>query len=717
MRIRENVCAGLVALSCLVPIEAGAEEPASSGPKVFLAGAAVVDVSPTTLPVIINGGFLEAKADTVNDPLSARALVLDDGVTRLAIVVVDSCGLPRELVDVAKERAKKTTGIPTDRMLVSATHTHSAPSSIPALGSRADPEYIKHLPGWIAEAIEKAARNLAPARIGWSSVDDFEHTHCRRWIYRADKMLTDPFGLRTVRANMHPGYQNPDTVGPAGPVDPELSVLSVQGLDDRPIALLANYSMHYFGAKAVSADYYGKFVRLMESKIGANEGGPPFVAIMSQGTSGDQHWMDYGRPKSDLTLDTYAEAVARVAYLAYKTVTHREWVPLAMAETRLTLRRRTPDEERLAWARRVAAEIGDRRPKTIPEVYALEQISLHEQPERELKLQTIRIGDLGIAAIPDEVYALTGLKIKAQSPLPATFNIALANGFEGYIPPPAQHKLGGYTTWPARSAALEVQAEPKIVETVLDLLEKASGKPRRAPRDEHGPYARLVLAAKPLAYWRLNELDGPKALDATGNGQNGQYEDGIAFALPGPESSGFSGPDAINRAPHFAGGRLTASPKGLGKSYSVELWFWNGLPDDARAVTSPLLSRGGDRLAIGGTESTPGRLVFGDGHRTQVGGARIARRTWNHVVLSRDGKEVAVYLNGRAEPELRAEAEAGTPPGAETLWIGGREDGREGFEGKIDEVSVYDRALSAAEAAGHFSASGPSSVEGGKTAP
>ena len=92
-------------------------------------------------------------------------------------------------------------------------------------------------------------------------------------------------------------------------------------------------------------------------------------------------------------------------------------------------------------------------------------------------------------------------------------------------------------------------------------------------------------------------------------------------------------------------------------------------------------------------------------------------RAWNHVVLSRDGKSVAVYLNGQAEPELRVETEAGTPPGVETLWIGGREDGREGFEGKIDEVAVYDRALSAAEAVGHFKASGPASGEGGKTAP
>ena len=118
-------------------------------------------------------------------------------------------------------------------------------------------------------------------------------------------------------------------------------------------------------------------------------------------------------------------------------------------------------------------------PNSIPEVYAKEAIFLHENPRRELKLQAIRIGELGIVAIPNEVFAITGLKIKAQSPLATTMNIALANGSEGYIPPPEQHALGGYTTWPARTAGLEVQAEPKIVEAVLGLLEKVADKPRR----------------------------------------------------------------------------------------------------------------------------------------------------------------------------------------------------------------------------------------------
>ena len=73
--------------------------------------------------------------------------------------------------------------------------------------------------------------------------------------------------------------------------------------------------------------------------------------------------------------------------------------------------------------------------------------------------------------------ASPGLKLKARSPLQPTFNIELANGAEGYIPPPEQHALGGYTTWPARTAGLFPAAEPQIVAAPLGLLERVAGKP------------------------------------------------------------------------------------------------------------------------------------------------------------------------------------------------------------------------------------------------
>jgi hypothetical protein len=283
----------------------------------FRAGAAVVDVTPQKLPVIRNGGFLEAVDERIADPLHARALCLADDATELAIVVVDSCMIPLDVCDRAKELAHELTGIPRDRMLIAATHSHSCPSVMDyCLGSRADATYREYLPGRIAAAIQAAQARLEPAAVGWSVIDASFATHNRRWITRPDKMLTDPFGERSVRAMMHPGHENPDYVGPSGPVDPWLSALSIRANSGRPLAMLANFSMHYFGGHdGVSSDYFGRFCQAVAEHYGAENKQPdaPFVAIMSQGTSGDLWWGDYARPAASVTIDAFTDRIVRSA--------------------------------------------------------------------------------------------------------------------------------------------------------------------------------------------------------------------------------------------------------------------------------------------------------------------------------------------------------------------------------------------------------------------
>jgi hypothetical protein len=701
--------------------QAQVSEPDHATPRLFRVGASAIDVGPARFPVFVNGGFLQSRATRIHDPIRSQCVVLDDGSTRLALVVVDICMMPRELLDRAKEMAREKTGIPSERMLISATHTHSAPAAMGTLGCPADDNYVALLPGRIAESIERAARNLEPARIGWGAIDDDAHTFCRRWIRRPDKMLEDPFGQRTVRANMHPGYENPDVIGPAGPVDPGLTVLSVQSRAGRPIAVLANYAMHYYGAEPISADYFGRFAVVLAQQIGREAVDPPFIGIMSQGTSGDQMWMDYGQPRKDPGLDVYASDIAKVAHQAYQAITYHDWVPLAMAETTLILRRRVPDQARLAWARTIVAGMkhGDKNkdeaPRSLPEVYAKEAVFLHEEPERTLKLQAVRIGELGLTAIPNEVFAITGLKIKAQSPFDVTMNIELANGSEGYIPPPEQHALGGYTTWPARTAGLETQAEPKIVATMLGLLEQVAGKPRRALRVVRGPYAEAVLASRPLAYWQLDDIQGPTALDSTKNTRHASYEGSVALFLPGPSFAGLSAGKKINRAVHFAGGFLKARLESIGNAYSIELWFWNGLPNDARPITGHLLSLGaleagrppGECLGLGGTSIASGRLFLSRDNTSSKalpGNTEIASKTWHHVVLVRDGRHVTVYLDGNPKPEIALHAAVDPVMGPAWLTIGGRSDGLANFEGKIDEVALYDRPLDAAEITAHVCA-------------
>jgi putative membrane-bound dehydrogenase-like protein len=688
------------------------------------AGAATTNISPLKLPAIRNGGFLQAMADRVDDPLHARALVLKSGPETVALCVVDSCMLPTDVCDAIKALVTQQIALPADRILISSTHTHSAPGTMEmCLGTRKDEAYTAQMIPQVAAAIVKAHAALAPAKAGWAQVDAHTFTHCRRWIRRPDKMLTDPFGQPSVRAMMHPGYESPDVTGPSGPTDPQLSLLSLVHADSgKPIALFANYSMHYFGASGgFSADYFGEMARLLEKDLG-----PGAVGIVSQGTSGDLHYMDYSRAKDpSLTRQKYAAGLAQLALAARQSIQHRADLPLAMAQTKLTLSRRLPSPERLAWAAPINAARNGAVPKSKEEVYAEQAEWIHANPQTELILQALRLGDLAITALPNEVYGITGLKLKLQSPLPATFNIELANGAEGYIPPPEQHRLGGYTTWPARTAGLEESDEPQIVEATLTLLEKVSAKPRRPLTDADSPYRRAILQDKPLAYWPLNDLTGPQPREATGE-TTATWENGVALGLPGVQRSGgaisaepekanpFTSGD-INRAAHLAGGRLRATLPKLSRTYTAEIWFWNGLPTDARPVTAYLFSRGldgdkralGEHLGIGGThpDVPSGRLFFYTGNNVgQVipGKTRLAYRDWHHVVLVRENEKLTVYLDG--QKEIEAEVPWTLPDTDHEVFLGGRCDGLFTLEGKLDEPALYPTALTAAQVQAHFTA-------------
>jgi len=684
----------------------------------FQAGAAVVDVTPQQLPVLVNGGMLSRSADKVKTPVTARAIVLDDGRTRLAIVIVDSCMMPRALLDEAKQLAAQRTKIRADHMLIAATHSHSAPSSMGCLGTDADAAYVPFLREKLVEAVAAAEANLEPARVGWAVAQAAEFTALRQWVRRPDRITDDPFGNPTVRANMHAGAKWDDAVGEAGPEDPDLCLISLQAKDGRPLAVLANFSMHYFGDQALSPDYYGVFREALKSRLapGGDEKHPAFVGIMSHGCSGDIWLRDYTKPAGarheDWTIDSYAHGLAEIALAAYQTITYREDVDLAMCEARLPLKYRVPNQQLLQWAQGIVAAMGDRPPKDTTEVYAREQIILNEWQATKVVVQALRIGEIGMATTPNETYALTGLKLKLQSPLPNTMVIELANGGDGYIPPPEQYPLGGYNTWPARSAGLEVQAEPKIVEAALQLLEKVAGRPRRNYQQSCGPATEAVLAAKPVAFWRLDEFAGPRAVDSSGHHRDAFYEPDVLFFLEGPRSGALCAGGETNRAAHFAGGRLESRIAGLKDRYSVSLWFWNGMPADGRETAGWMLSRGrghglgpqGDHLGIGGTATAPGKLIFqhGDtkgGTQPLAGRTEIARWTWNHVVFVRDGQAVRVFLNGEPQPEIEAQAPADFPAGFDQWFFGGRCDNDSNWEGRLDEIAVFDRALSAEEIA------------------
>jgi len=446
--------------------------------KVFRAGAATANITPP-LGALIVGGFRPYPAEHIHDELHVRCLVLDDGQTQIAFAICDNVGIAREVFDAARTMINAETGMAADRVLMSATHTHSGPSArgwkrlIPSELS----DYQQFLARRIADAVRCALNNREPARIAWGSVAEPSQVFNRRWHVTDENLRKNPFG-GVDQVRMNPPRNDPSLVRPAGPTDPEISFLSVQSADGRPIALLANYSLHYVGGVRgadISADYFAVFAKRIGELLGAHDQDPPFVGIMTNGTSGDVNNINFQsegqRLEPYVKMRQVADLVAQRVHEAHAGLKFHDDITLAATLRELPLAVRNPSPELLDWARTTLAKPED-APKyqDLERDYAERVLNLEDAPrEISIPLQVVRIGEVGIATIPFEVFTETGLSIKEHSPLRPTFTISLANGSYGYLPTPGQHALGGYETWLGTNF-VETGASEKIERALLELL-------------------------------------------------------------------------------------------------------------------------------------------------------------------------------------------------------------------------------------------------------
>ncbi|QDT27576.1 hypothetical protein [Gimesia panareensis] len=443
------------------------------------AGACAVDVSPKQFPVSLRSGKARDKS-AIHDPLHARAIVLNDGKTIVALAVLDALGAPPEMLNEAKQIASKKTGIPVDRILISSTHTHSAPPSNRTEGSPGDVAYRKVLIEGLAQAITQAFENQQTASLGMASHDLPEEVFNRRWFLQPGKMPANPFGKMDI-VKMNPGTSPAVLERPAGPVDPELMVLSIQNAKRKPLALLANYALHYVGGipkRHASADYFGEFARLMPSRLRA---GQDFVAMMSNGASGDINNIPFlvNRPPREPfeQVRIVASKAADTAYFTYKKIeNHERNLTIDMLERKVDLKYRRPSAEEVTSAQKVLAlkdksEIA-RLPKKAVN-YARKVVQAHEREEDSLTvtIQAIRIGEYAIVGIPFETLVEIGLEIKDRSPFARTMVIGLANGRHGYLPTPEQHRLGGYETWLGTNV-VQKDASVILTDNLLEMLKE-----------------------------------------------------------------------------------------------------------------------------------------------------------------------------------------------------------------------------------------------------
>lgn len=458
------------------------------------AGAAVAPITPP-LGTPLAGHFEERRAERVDDELTARALVLDDGAAPLALVVCDLIRLPGHAVAAAREAVAARGGIAAERVMISATHTHTGPVTATGRGdpgerpllaaggdpataalipADADPGYVDWVAGRIADAVAVAHARLRPARlaVGTSEVAGV----CFNRRYR----------MRDGTVVFNPGAGNPDVRGAVGPVDPTVTALLVETRDGAPLALWANLALHYVGTddeRAISADYYGEFARAVRRLLGDD-----CVGLLTNGASGDVNAIDLEQAvpaRRAARARLVARAVAAAAVNAALPGRRHE-VPLLAAErVPLTLQRCpiSAGDVALAAAIRdrpagaavepaafgfvVGQPIPDRQART----YAGEVLALAAMPTAgSTEIQVVRVGDLALVALPGEIFVGLGLAIKAASPFAPTAIVGLANDHVGYVPTAAAFAEGGYETWRTRISWTAPGAGEAMVATALERL-------------------------------------------------------------------------------------------------------------------------------------------------------------------------------------------------------------------------------------------------------
>ncbi len=452
----------------------------AKGKNVFQAGAAQSNITPP-LGVSLVGHMRDRTAQNVHDELYARSLALDDGENKIIMVLCDLIALNRLTIDKAKYLIAEQTNVPEDHILIACTHTHTGPTTVGVFQSDPEIEYLEWLVVRIADSAKMAVQNLQPARIGWETGKVESEVFNRRYFLKEGTMPENPFGSTGDLVKMNPGYNNPNVVKPAGPIDPYLYVMAVQNLEGTPIAVVGNYTLHYVGGMGgnnISADYFGAWSKIIEQEYGKKppSDSSPFVAMLTNGCSGDINNINIhqrvDQPYPGHQMQKVARIVADEAMQALKRIQFQDYVTIDMWEKKLELGVRKPSPKEVEEAAEILQQSKGEL-KTLRQIYARETVLMEEKPETVGTIvQAIHIGDLAIATLPGEAFVELGLEIKEKSPFQTTFCVELANDYAGYIPTEEAHRQGGYETWRARSSFLAPDAATKMVSAVLNLFQK-----------------------------------------------------------------------------------------------------------------------------------------------------------------------------------------------------------------------------------------------------
>ncbi len=429
-------------------------------PATCKGGCAEVVITPP-LGVSMAGYFHDRKAESVRDDLFAKAIVLEHASRRLVLVSCDLICIDQDSADKAKALINAKLGIPSQDIMICATHTHTGPETRKSGHIPIHTAWRDALPGKIAEAAAQAAGSLKTVSLragsGWAEGYAYNR------LFRL-KDGSEVFGK---------GRGGDQIMGTAGPVDPEVQTLSLVDEDENLIAMAVNFALHVdvIGggrAKAISADWPGVLARSIAAVHGRD-----VVTLVMQGTCGDINHVVHdptnlprGGPERAELIGRGLAGVALHASGLAEPMTHIE---LDSKVRVLAIPYYTRDEA----FRAEMQKLRDKPKRSAKDDYILQRGETwpHDGQIADVPVQTMRIGEMGLIALPAEVFVRLGLQAKHYSPAERTFVVELANARSStYVPTTDQADRGAYGAKPVLSRWLCADAGSRMIDASLNML-------------------------------------------------------------------------------------------------------------------------------------------------------------------------------------------------------------------------------------------------------